>query len=85
MDKLDMFLLIISAVVSFQITKEIFTIRKSNDREDEAKRFFNEMSENKEMIKYTKIQKIGLTVAKYKNDEKYRLIPQSKLVDLELA
>ena len=43
------------------------------------------MSENKEMINNSRIQKIGLTVAKYKGEEKYRLIPQSKLVDLELA
>jgi hypothetical protein len=85
MDNLDIYLLILSAVISLKFTIEIFTISKSEQKTKEANRFFHEMSENKDMINNSRIQKIGLTVAKYKGEEKYRLIPQTKLVDLELA
>lgn len=85
MDNLDIFLIIISAVIAFQVTKEIFTIRKRPSGINEARRFFERMSETESEIDYSKEQKIGLALAKKKGEEKYSLIPQSKLVGLELA
>lgn len=85
MDNLDIYLLIISAVISLKITKEIFTVSGRNKESKEIDRFFNQMCENKGDCNDHRDRKFGLALAKHKKDEKYRLIPQSKLVGLELS
>lgn len=85
MDNLDIYLLIISAVISLKITIEIFTVSNINKGSKDVERFFNEMCEDKGDCNDHKDRKFGLALAKHKKDEKYRLIPQSKLVGLELS
>lgn len=87
MENLDIFLLVISALVAISITKEIFTIHKTSTSKMEAKRFFEQMSDansensNLKASVYTR----GLALAKSKTNKKYDLIPQSKLCDLGLS
>ena len=87
MDNLDIFLLIIAIIVSYDITKEIFTIKKTSTSESEAKRFFENMCNSEyenSSLKFS-IHKRGLALAKSKEEEKYELIPQSKLCELGLS
>lgn len=84
MDNLDIYLLIISAVISLKMTKEIFTVSCRNKDSKEIDRFFNKMCEDKGDCSDHRDREFGLALAKHKKDEKYRLIPQSKLVGLEL-
>ena len=87
MESLDIFLLVLAAVIGFSITKEIFAIRTSNMNKEEANRFFNNMSnaENENPSIKASVYTRGLTLAKSKKDDKYDLIPQSKLCDLGLS
>lgn len=87
MESIDIFLLVSSVIISFLATKEIFTIRKSNFSKAEAYRFFNNMSDahNENTSIQTTVYTRGLTVAKSKKDEKFSLVPQSKLCDIGLS
>lgn len=85
MDNLTIFILIMSTIIAYDITKEIFTIRKTSTGKSEARRFFEEMSENKGQTDGGELMTCGLTLAKKKGDEKYTLIPQSKRTGLSLS
>jgi hypothetical protein len=85
MENIDIFFLIFSAIFAYQTTKDIFTIRKTSIQQSEARRFFEQMSENDKNTNDQEFRKIGLALAKKKGEEKYTLIPQTKLTDLSLS
>lgn len=87
MESIDILLLLISAVIGLSITREAFSIHKSSVNTYESKRFFNELSnaEKENSSIKASVYTRGLTLAKSKKDEKYDLIPQSKLCDIGLS
>lgn len=85
MDNLNIYLGLVSITIGFIITKELFTIRKTSAGELEARRFFEEMSENKGQANGGELMTCGLTLTKKKGDKKYTLIPQSKRTGLSLS
>lgn len=83
MTTLDLFLLLIAIIVAFDITKEIFTIRKGFGSEREVEIFFENTSIKEEDFN-KEFKTRGLTLVKKKN-EKFTLMPQSKLYGFGLS
>lgn len=86
MDNINYFFLIISAVVAYQVTKEIFTIHKTDSKISEARNFFENYSDARtsQNLK-TEEYEVGLALVKKGKNEKYELIPQKKLTGLSLS
>lgn len=87
MENLDILLLVTAIIIGFAVTKEIFSINHSSTNSSESDRFFNKMSNanNENPSIKSSIYTRGLSLTKFKKDDKYDLIPQSKLCDLGLS
>lgn len=87
MENLDILLLVTAVIIGFSVTKEIFSINNSSVNNAESDRFFNNMSNanNENPSIKSSIYTRGLSLSKSKKDDKYDLIPQSKLCDLGLS
>jgi hypothetical protein len=88
MDNLDYFFLIVSAIFTYQVTRDIFSVKKTQSKTNEARRFF-EQNQNREFelkgFMENNITSTGISLIKNKNDKKYTLIATSKLTDLSLS
>lgn len=88
MENIDYFFIVLSVVIAFQITREIFTIEKTPSKINEARRFF-EQNQNREFepkgFVENNITSTGISLIKNKKDEIYTLIATSKLTDLSLS